>query len=388
MIEVPMTESISLARTETAVQSRVSEQRYSQTHVYYRPELDALRFLACVLVFAHHLPLPGRSYFNTVRQSGAFGLPIFFCLSAYLIITLLLKEKDQTGTVQLRWFAIRRMLRIWPLYFFILAVGWVLGRIWPGIHFSVKEIAMFAVMLGNVWMLRYGWVGGPSQVVWSISVEEQFYLGVPLLVRAGGRRAIAICCFVALVLAYIALVRVHLRGEDPGIAAWANSFVQFQFFAAGGLLALMYGRWKVRIALWMRLVVFGASLLAFWIAAPISTSYSGVSLVASYFLQLIGTCGIMVAALYFPVSPPPLFVYLGRISYGIYVFHATVLWFVFGSAFPRFQSYMLFHRYEGTLLAILLSILCASLSYRYIEAPILQLKDRFAIIRSSPRRTA
>ena len=374
-------------RDAPAKEPLIPKQRLSPTGVYYRPELDALRFLACIMVFVHHLP-PGRSnYLNTAREVGAFGLPIFFCLSAYLIITLLLKEKDRTGAVRLGWFAIRRVLRIWPLYFGILTAGWVLGRVWPEIYMSGKELALFAVMLGNIWMLRHGWIGSPSAIVWSVSIEEQFYLGIPLLVRAGGRRAIALCCFLGLAVAYVALIGVHLRREDPYLAAWANSFVQFQYFAAGGLLALIYLRWELRFSLWVRLVLFASSFLAFWIAGPMWGSYSGGRLLASYFLQLIGTTGILTATLYFPLRPPPLLVYLGRISYGIYVFHTNVLWFVFGPAFPGFQSYMLSHRYQGALLSLLLSILCASLSYRFIESPILKLKERFAVIRSSPRTT-
>jgi len=384
-----MIESTSSIRPGTPVQEPPAfKQPLLQTDVYYRPELDALRFLAWLLVFVHHLPEPGRPYLNTLRLAGAFGLPIFFCLSAYLIITLLLKEKDRTGTVRLSWFAARRMLRIWPLYFGILAVGWVLGRICPSIHLSVKEIALFCVMLGNVWMLRHGWAGSPSAIVWSVSIEEQFYVAIPMLMRAGGRRAIAVCCFLALCSAYIVLVWVHLRREDPVVAAWANTFVQFQFFAAGGLLALIYARWEVRISLWIRLVLFGGSLLAFWIAAPIWGSYSGPRLLGAYLLALIGTCGILVATLYVPVSPPPLLVYLGRISYGLYVFHTTVLWFVFDSGFRALQSYTLSHRYQGTLLAVMLTVGCASVSYQFIERPILRLKDRFGVIRSSPGRTA
>jgi peptidoglycan/LPS O-acetylase OafA/YrhL len=72
--------------------------------------------------------------------------------------------------------------------------------------------------------------------------------------------------------------------------------------------------------------------------------------------------------------------YLGRISYGLYVFHTTIIWFVFGPPFPRLQRYTLAHRYQGTMLALMLVILCASVSYRYLEGPILRLKDRFAIV--------
>lgn len=353
------------------------------TDVYYRPELDALRFFAFTLVFIHHVPLQ-RAAAAKYMMAGAFGLPIFFCLSAYLIVTILLKEKERTGTVRLRWFAIRRILRIWPLYFGILGIGWILGMIWPVIHLSGREIAFFTAMLGNVWMLRHGWMGSPAGIVWSISIEEQFYLGIPFLIRTGGKRAIAFCCVGALVLAYLALIWIYVRGENPEVAPWSNSFVQFQYFAAGGILALIYGRWQPQLSLRIRAVIFAMSILAFGFAAPILVTNSLSSAMTAYFLGLIGTTGILVATLYFPHRPPALLVYLGTISYGTYVFHTTMLWFVFGPAFPRLQAYMLSHRYLGTALAAALTILCASVSYRYFEGPILRLKGRFAIIHRSP----
>lgn len=356
-----------------------SDRAPARTGVNYRPELDALRFFACALVFLHHLPFRGR-YLSVVNQVGAFGLPIFFCLSAYLIVTLLLKEKEQTGTVRFRWFALRRILRIWPLYFGILAIGWVLGVIWPVIHLSGKEIAFFTVMLGNIWMLRHGWTGSPAGVVWSISIEEQFYLGIPFVIRKGGRRGIFICCCCALALAYIALLWVHLRGEDSAIAVWSNSFVQFQFFAVGGLIALVSERRPVRLSLGTRIAVFITSLAVFAVAAPLIVSNSLKLLVACYLLGIIGTAGIFIATLWLPLKLPSLLTYLGKISYGMYVFHTSILFFVFGPPFPKVQAYAIAHPCQGTLLAFLLMILCASASYRFVEAPILRLKNRFTVI--------
>lgn len=373
---------VEVAQTSTGEQLP-SNGSAARTEVYYRPELDALRFFAFSLVFIHHIPFHGASFVR-LMQAGAFGLPIFFCLSAYLIVTLLLKEKDRTGTVRLRWFAIRRILRIWPLYFGILGLGWLMGRFWPAMYLSGKEILAFTVMLGNVWMLRHGWNQSPAAIVWSISIEEQFYLGVPFLVRVGGRRGILLCCLVVLIVAYVALILIHQHGGDPLVAPWSNSFVQFQFFAAGGLLALIYQRWRIQLSLWIRLGLFAGSLCAYAVAAPISVSYSGRALVAGYLLALIGTTGILVATLNLPVSPPSALIYLGRISYGLYVFHMTMLWVVFGSFSVRLRSYAFAHLWQGVSLAFLLTILCATISYHYMEMPILRFKERFRIIQSSP----
>ena len=92
---------------------------------FYRPELDAVRFLAFMAVFLHHcLPIqPNGSWKVSFTMACGFGLSVFFTLSAYLITTLLLRERAQTGTVSLPLFYKRRILRIWPLYFLALAYG-------------------------------------------------------------------------------------------------------------------------------------------------------------------------------------------------------------------------------------------------------------------------
>jgi peptidoglycan/LPS O-acetylase OafA/YrhL len=78
---------------------------------FYRSELDALRFFAFFIVFWHHAALRSR-WLLTAQVAGAFGVAIFFALSSYLIVTLLLRERDNTGTIQLRAFALSRILRI------------------------------------------------------------------------------------------------------------------------------------------------------------------------------------------------------------------------------------------------------------------------------------
>ena len=90
---------------------------------YYRPELDVLRFLAFLSVFTvhrmDHLPIdPARHFWlYNISLLGNFGVPVFFLLSAFLITELLMREENQLGTIHIRSFYMRRILRIWPLYF-------------------------------------------------------------------------------------------------------------------------------------------------------------------------------------------------------------------------------------------------------------------------------
>ena len=97
----------------------------------YFPELDGLRFIAFVMVFLFHGGLPeafvrqiiGRTAARALRENGGYGVQLFFILSGYLITTLLLREEARYGRVALCAFWVRRILRIWPLYYLVILIG-------------------------------------------------------------------------------------------------------------------------------------------------------------------------------------------------------------------------------------------------------------------------
>ncbi len=157
---------------------------------FYHPELDSLRFFAFFAVFLLHAfyqPVTGTAVYHlsvwdfvrhSVVGSGAFGVDLFFVLSAYLITELLLREKGERGVVSVPAFCARRVLRIWPLYFFFLALAYFVPILNPGhLLFRWKGPAWFSLLGGNWSVVAYGW---PDSIIvtplWSVSVEEQFYL--------------------------------------------------------------------------------------------------------------------------------------------------------------------------------------------------------------------
>jgi peptidoglycan/LPS O-acetylase OafA/YrhL len=180
----------------------------TSTERFYRPELDVVRFLAFAAIFLHHeLPrdvtLQRKGIFLGHLSSGAqgilagttnafgFGLALFFMLSAYLIGTLLLREKERYGTVDLRAFYIRRILRIWPLYFFGLAIGCCVAIFVAKQPHDLMLLAAFALMVGNWFSMVWG-MSNPMMPLWSISIEEQFYLFCPVTVKHLSRRGLCI----------------------------------------------------------------------------------------------------------------------------------------------------------------------------------------------------
>jgi peptidoglycan/LPS O-acetylase OafA/YrhL len=173
---------------------------------FYLPELDSLRFFAFLAVFiCHCFALAGRE--GAWSDVGSFGVDLFFVLSAYLITELLLRERRSRGRFDLGRFYARRILRIWPLYFTFLAGAELAGAVPQG------DLAPLALFAGNFAYAAWGPPGLAVSSLWSLSVEEQFYLVWPLMMtRLSGRGAvIAGGCIWALSIASRAVMSIAER---------------------------------------------------------------------------------------------------------------------------------------------------------------------------------
>jgi peptidoglycan/LPS O-acetylase OafA/YrhL len=153
---------------------------------FYRPELDALRFFAFLCVFFFHrvdyLPIDRTQHplLWGMSEAGAFGVPVFFLLSSFLIVELLLRERAATGSVHIKSFYARRILRIWPLYFAACYGLIILGRFLPNVGpKDPRAWLAFTFFAGNWYILRHGWIASAFDPLWSIAIEEQFYITVP-----------------------------------------------------------------------------------------------------------------------------------------------------------------------------------------------------------------
>ncbi len=375
------------------------------TSRFYRPELDALRFFAFLCVFAFHwmdyvaVDPATQPMQYAIATAGAFGVPVFFLLSSFLIVELLLRERAQTGSIHIRSFYVRRILRIWPLYFAAFFGLVVLGHFLPNVGPKTYGTwAAFLLFAGNWYIVHHGWIAGPLDPLWSIAVEEQFYIAIPLLSRIGGRKVIAIVSAVLLIVSYGTVVhyaRMVYSGES---GQWVNSWFQFQFFAAGALLAIaLHGRvprWPMALRALVFLTAAGCWIYA--VMGPGVKSYDAHTTVAGaiggWLLVLLGSILFVVAALGVPERYIPNgLTYLGRISYGLYIFHSLMFYFVFEAGahwLPRAMAGLHWPTPVvstlDTALVMLLSIASAALSYRYFEKPFLKLKERFTFVQSRP----
>ncbi len=368
---------------------------------YFRPELDALRFFAFLCVFFYHrmdyVPL------DRVRNPilyptgiiGAFGVPVFFLLSAFLITELLFRERDRTGHIHIRSFYIRRILRIWPLYFLAFFGLALLNHFTPDVGTgSLKAWAYFTLFAGNWYITLHGWIAGSVDPLWSISVEEQFYLAIPILAAFGGRRAVAIVSTLLLLGSSLTvlLYALHHAPEDAG--EWTNSFTHFQFFAAGTLLSLALRGRLPTLAIPLRLLGFALGF-ASWFTAYLhfrveswNPQPTPTNAVLGWALVLLGAILFFLSTLGTPSRYiPAWFAYCGRISYGLYLVHSLTFTLLYEKLLrPFFRHHPTLHvspfllRDVGTLLVLTLSLLAAHLSYTCFESYFLRLKHRFTII--------
>jgi peptidoglycan/LPS O-acetylase OafA/YrhL len=371
---------------------------------YYRPELDVLRLVAFLSVFSTHrmdlAPIDAAKYFWGFHISlvGVFGVPVFFLLSAFLITELLAREQEQTGRVHPKAFYIRRILRIWPLYFTVFFGLVLLTYFSPAFGKIPKTVwAAFSLFAGNWYICMNQWIHSyPVNPLWSISVEEQFYILIPLIASYGGRRVMKVIAFLFIGIAYVFILNYAKHPTSGFSSEWTNSFVQFQFFSAGMLLSLYLKGWQPKWSLTVRFFMALAGLGCWLIAsmncgihadAPhLSTAFEAVS---GWLLILLGVVLFFFSLLGISTKYlPKALVYLGRISYGLYVFHALMfllVFIIFKDELVQFSK--MFHLYEwrnslGAVIAFVLTVSVATLSYRFFEKPFLHLKKRFTFIES------
>ncbi len=357
---------------------------HSQYQLYrkqrYFSSLDGVRFISIIAVLWHH-SFPEATSSWLIK--GFLGVDMFFVLSGYLIVTLLLREKDK-GTISLKKFYIRRCLRIFPVYFgLLLALAFLYGVVKNdpagfSTFFSLLPIYLFFVA-------NWSLVHIPNlEIYWSLATEEQFYLLWPFLEKLFSIKTIGAILFGFIILnqlinfGFLDSFFIWLYGTDKAVhlsiidstftpiclgvlLAHAlhreSSFNQFFSLLSHSLSPLIIlvillltifmspgdisGGWRLAIQLLMFLWLGSLVVRENHILQPVMTSY--------------------------PIKR------IGEISYGMYVYHMFALHIVrvvierFGITF----DYSLF------ILGTLLTAIIAEMSFRFYEQPILKLKHRW-----------
>lgn len=363
---------------------------------FYRPELDILRFFAFLLVFINHafpiapqfykrfhFPPAVASWWATFAASGGLGVDLFFALSAYLITELLIREHERFGKIGLRDFYIRRGLRIYPLYYGFLAVIIFLHRIY-GLagYLSPRYKLLFLLPLGNWACAMWGFPPTVSAHLWSVSIEEQFYFAYPLLLRFFGIKRIVHIAIGMLVIANLTRLILLMAGAGQA-AVWCNTFARLDPIALGALMAVFLKGRTIRLGRVARILIGAGGLFAL-VAAARFTRGSGIPSLVFYPLVASGAAMLLFAFLRIEIGKSYLtrtLIYLGRISYGLYVWHVFAL-----NQAGRFN---VSERYSinfatNILIGLVLTVIVSVASYELYESYFLRLKERFTRVPSRP----
>lgn len=348
----------------------------------YLPGLDGLRAISVLAVILYHQPF-------TWASGGFLGVEVFFVISGYLITSLLLAERQSTGRISLRDFWARRAKRLLPALYVLLAAVTAVTLIWfPEEAASLRGDVIAALTYVTNWYFivaqksYFEAVGRPSllQHLWSLAVEEQFYLVWPLLFAFGARRLTRqrmVVCILAGALASATLMAVlYTPGTDPS-RVYYSTFTRAQGLLMGAAFAYLWTPWRLRrrTGAGAPALLDGAGfvgiallLLAF---NRIHEYRSADFLYRGGFLTIDVLSLVLIAVAVHPaarVMPAVLgsrpLRWIGQRSYGLYLWH----WPVFQLTRPELDIALDGWPLFGLRMAITLGLTEAS--YRFVELPV------------------
>ncbi len=360
-----------------------------QNNKIYLPGLNGIRAIAAIAVVASHIN--HRSTGFGLRElplldMAGYGVTMFFVLSGFLITYLLLKEKEITKTINYKFFFIRRALRIWPLYFFyLLLLVLIFG------FASFKEtLLLYVFFMPNFVNLFVGEFGilPVSKILsekighyWSLGVEEQFYIFWPLLIKFFNKNLfLFICSFPLFFLIFKILLKICSAPTE--VQAFFH-YSRFGCIAIGGLGAYIFNFINtkkhllflnsliIQLFCWVFLVFVASN--NFYLYGIINHELISIVTLIIIINQISAKNKLINLEL-------PIFDYLGKISFGLYIYNPIIIYF--------FQYY--FHTLEDTLFNIIfiyfsvfsMLIIVSHFSYNYFENYFLKFKNTFVKVNS------
>ncbi|MDN3658334.1 acyltransferase [Ferruginibacter paludis] len=358
----------------------------------YLPGLNGIRAIAALIVVISHITQLFKAHLNfsfPVYLGGGLAVTLFFVLSGYLITYLLILEKEKFNTIDLKAFYLRRILRIWPLYYImIIASICVMFFLYQQNLLSKNQnnlnaVVLFVFFAGNIAESIYQLAFTPIGVLWSVAVEEQFYLFWPLLLKFCKP---GINVFFTFLLAFSILkiiIRVFLSNT---FLSSLISLTRLDCMAIGALGACFVLDAKL-FNKYVRRYVFSKQVQVLsWAIAIIG--FATLKMPLSIFSDDFYALFFVIIIINISQNKNTLINletkilnFLGRISYGIYMYHVLVI-FVF-QKIVYFPADNIFYYFSNLSIILILTIIVAYISNKYIENYFLRKKMVLARIKSS-----
>lgn len=347
------------------------------------PNITALRFFLALLVMLFHIPQFSKNrnapFYNDLSffHKGTEAVYVFFALSGFLIIRQLYVEKNTTSTISIKKFFIRRALRIFPVYYLVLTIGLLYYNIvLPKAGFDFESnynifvgIGLSVFCLPNVFSILYS-PGGIIEVLWSIGIEEQFYLLIaPLLYFISPKHILRF-----LLLFSIGYFLIYF--SDSIIFLKKFSMLFFYFSISGLVSILLLQNKHIKYIEKLRHVFLPILFIYF------TTNIFKINL-SEFYYHLFSCILFSVSIGILSIKPLPILndknlIYLGKISYGIYAYHVIVMQLIGILYLKIIKHYnwpdyiVIIYFYFAT---ITLTIIISHFSYKHYETYFLKLKN-------------
>lgn len=366
--------------------------------------LDGLRFIAFLLVFLQHgffnafVHLQGHSnildkLIKSLFVSGGTGVQIFFVLSGFLITYLILIEVKNTNSISILKFYIRRSLRIWPLYYATVIFAFIIYPFLKSLVGIDSELCSKAIyyftFLANFDIINInlncpGKDAMSQAIVWSVSIEEQFYLIWPILFYLFPKRIHILIFFIIIVICAI----FRRTANSPEL--YYHTFAVMGDLAIGGLFAYIaiYSKTFLKmITKTNRLIIIFLYLSIIFLYTFCSNIQIFNNIYSRFIFDLFWVY-IILDQCFAKNSPFQLgkiksFTNLGKISYGLYMLHPIGILFVdIATKLLKIELVDFTSNFIRGIISLALSIFFAKISYKYLERPFLKLKRKFTIVKT------